>query len=207
MISPSYQADHDAALRASLSTLLSLGAAARGLPKSGQATSRAPAVASTRVDPSTIRMVPESVVLGSDSSDLPKTSATSSGPSSPLPVTSEKQKRKANATSQPRSGSKERQRSLKKAKRVTSMEDISPTLFTWVLSAGVVVLFSAISFSAGYVVGKQDGRAEMLGQLGGAAGEAGRCGREAAGEMGRSSLGLKRLRWGGMSAAASGVRV
>ena len=37
---------------------------------------------------------------------------------------------------------------------------VSPTLFTWVVSVGVVVVFSAISFSAGYSMGKEAGRFE-----------------------------------------------
>lgn len=37
---------------------------------------------------------------------------------------------------------------------------VSPTLLTWVVSAGVVVLVSAIGFSAGYTVGKEVGRVE-----------------------------------------------
>lgn len=73
-------------------------------------------------------------------------------------------------------------------------EMVSPTLMTWVVSAGVVVLFSAISFSAGYAMGKEVGRAEanFAGQTNGAM-----CGKE----VGR---GLRRLRWG---SASTSVRV
>lgn len=53
---------------------------------------------------------------------------------------------------------------------------VSPTLMTWVVSAGVVVLFSAISFSAGYAIGKEVGRMEIGGAGGGAEGVI--CGRE-----------------------------
>lgn len=74
------------------------------------------------------------------------------------------------------------------------MDEVSPTLFTWVVSAGVVVLVSAISFSAGYVTGKEAGHAEALGELR----EAGSCGIEGAGR------GLRRLRW---TDAASTIRV
>ena len=64
---------------------------------------------------------------------------------------------------------------------------VSPTLMTWVVSAGVVVLFSAISFSAGYAIGREVGRMEV--GSGGAAGDGVICGRE----MGR---GLRKLRLG-----------
>jgi hypothetical protein len=82
------------------------------------------------------------------------------------------------------------------------MDDVSPTLMTWVVSAGVVVLVSAISFSAGYVTGKEAGRAEVLGELGAGVTEAGRCGRDAMVEG--AGRGLRRLRW---TDAASSIRV
>jgi hypothetical protein len=72
---------------------------------------------------------------------------------------------------------------------------ISPTLMTWVVSAGVVVLFSAISFSAGFAYGKEYGRLEVAGGGGG-----GGCAREVA-ASGRGYTGsLRRLRWGNASA-------
>lgn len=200
VISPSYRADHDEVLRASLNTLLSLGAAARGLPKSGQQIHTAPAQPSSRIEPSSIRMVPESVALGGTRtpSDQPSSHPSQDYPPSSRdsPLGYDKGKRKSSPT--PRSGSKDRH-NIKKVKR-TSMEDISPTLFTWVMSAGVMVLFSAISFSAGYMVGKEAGRAEVIGQVGGTAVDAGRCGREA-------GAGMRRLKWSGVANAATGVRV
>jgi hypothetical protein len=39
---------------------------------------------------------------------------------------------------------------------------ISPTLMTWVVSAGVVVLVSVVGFGAGYVIGREVGRQEVL---------------------------------------------
>jgi len=82
------------------------------------------------------------------------------------------------------------------------MDEISPILLTWVVSAGVVVLVSAISFSAGYVVGKETGRAEVLGEVGSGVREAGRaCGRDAIEGAGR---GLRKLR---LTDAASSIRV
>lgn len=185
---PSHQGpDHDEALRASLSTLLSAAAAVRGLPKPGQP--RSQQHASSRVDPTTLRMVPESVALGGI------TEESSLAPSSPRTASSspsDKSKRK-----DVRSSSKDR-RAVKKARRTGPVvEEISPTLLTWVVSAGVVVLVSALSFSAGYVVGKESGHAEAMGQLGSAGAEAGSCAREAASGIKGTGLGLRKLRWTG----------
>ncbi|KAL1636111.1 hypothetical protein SLS58_009960 [Diplodia intermedia] len=224
MISPNHQADHDAALRASLSTLLSCAAAARGLPKSQQpqqsttAARNAPVPSSSRVDPSTLRMVPESALPSSSPSPPAppanaRTSTTRTNTASAKSAsTTEKHKRRS---------SRERRGSTKKAKRVTtagingasssstSLDDsttalgpVSPTLLTWVVSAGVVVLVSALSFSAGYVVGRDAGRAEveMLGELGGAnTSTLGSCASEVVGLRGGgggggTGLGLRRLR-------------
>jgi hypothetical protein len=184
---PVAPSDHDEALRASLSTLLSAAAAVRGLPKPGQPRTQQPV--SARVDPTTLRLVPESVALG----DI--TEESSAGPSSPRTSSSspsDKSKRK-----DMRSSSKDRH-SVKKARRTGPViEEISPTLLTWVVSAGVVVLVSALSFSAGYVVGKEAGHAEAMGQFGSAGAEAGSCAREAASGVKDTGLGLRKLRWTG----------
>jgi hypothetical protein len=66
-------------------------------------------------------------------------------------------------------------------------ELISPTLASWMISAGVVLVFSAISFSAGYAWGREVGRIE--GEIGVAGGS---CGREALRGTGSQ---LRRLRW------------
>ncbi|KAL8687065.1 MAG: hypothetical protein Q9218_006662 [Villophora microphyllina] len=177
VISPSHQADHDAALRASLSTLLSCAAAARGLPKRdthAQPTTRT----SNMVEPSTLRMVPESVLRQEAARPRP-TARQPSSESSTDAATRDKIKRKASTS---------RDRREKKKTRRGSIEDmgISPTLLTWVVSAGVVVLVSAISFSAGYTVGKEVGKVEAgLGGVGNGA----ICGKE----VGR---GLRKLRLG-----------
>ncbi|KAL6712030.1 hypothetical protein ACN47E_003073 [Coniothyrium glycines] len=193
-VAPNYQPDHDEALRASLSTLLSAAAAVRGLPKPGQPRANAPNTA--RLEPTSLRMVPESVALG-DTSEEPAPS-TRSGSSSP----SDKSKRKS-SPSAVRSSSKDR-RTVKKARKTGPViEDISPTLLTWVVSAGVVVLVSALSFSAGYVVGKEAGHAEAMGHMGGAGTEAGRCGKDAAVGFKGTGLGLRKLRWTG----GTGIRV
>lgn len=181
-ISPSYQADQDAALRASLSTLLSCAAAARGLPKSGNTYTNANPIpgSSARNEPTSLRIVPESAILGTSPPRNSSNRATA-GMSSPRSRSADKSKRRASS----------KDRSRKKPRRANSntgfagtaahhstygfgtysVDDISPTLFTWVVSAGVVVLVSALSFSAGYVVGKEAGRQEAV--------SVGSCGREA----------------------------
>ncbi|KAF2253429.1 hypothetical protein BU26DRAFT_222683 [Trematosphaeria pertusa] len=209
-VSPQHQADHDEALRASLSTLLSAAAAVRGLPKPGHSRT-VTSNTSGRIDPTSLRIVPESVALGEIPEDASSHQVSSGGPptsSSPRTASSspsEKSKRKASppANAANRSSSKDR-RAVKKARRMGPLvDDISPTLLTWVVSAGVVVLMSALSFSAGYVVGKEAGHAEAMGQIGAVGSEAGRCSKEAATGLKGAGLGLRRLRWSG----GSGVRV
>ena len=188
LISPSYQADHDAALRASLSTLLSCAAAARGLSKHNQAAGAGARAGPSRVQPSTLAIVPESVVDASISETrggvtaTRRTSVTSSGSNG---MTEDKGKRKAVAS--PSKSSKDR--ATKKTKRGSLDETVSPTLLTWVVSAGVVVIVSAISFSAGYAIGKEVGMAEAGVANAGDAGGGSSCGKEAV-------RGLRRFRWG-----------
>ena len=212
-ISPSYQADHDEALRASLSTLLSAAAAVRGLPKPGQPTAHRSNGVSNRIEPSTLRIVSESVALGDrtgattgtdpSAAVSSRTTATTTTTTTTENSDVDKSKRKVAAGTHVRSSSKDR-KTIKKARKTgPSLDEVSPTLFTWLVSAGVVVLVSALSFSAGYVVGHKAGQAEAVGQLGSAGSDATRCGKEVASEVGRTGLGLRRLRW----SAASGVRV
>lgn len=216
MISPSYQADHDAALRASLSTLLSLGTAVRGAPKNDSP----PAPAGPQVAPaSSFRLVSESVAMGEDTDDagLAPRINPSSPCSDPRNISQTKSPR-SNASSAPPKGkrraSKDRassHASVSKKSRQTNMTSslvpVSPTLMTWVISAGVVVLFSAISFSAGYALGREVGRTEMGldSTVGGSISDqfaslksSNGCGRDAV------KGGLKRLRWG---ATGGGVSV
>ncbi|KAJ5820281.1 hypothetical protein N7474_005872 [Penicillium riverlandense] len=213
MISPSHHADHDAALRASLSTLLSCAAAARGLPKPDpQPSTSGPSGA----QPSTFRLVGESVAMGEESggeeppSSTPYTETSPSiGPPLPRrhprgPVVSagpavSKAKRRSTSP-------KERGAASKKSRRASitdSTTAVSPTIMTWVISAGVVVLFSAISFSAGYMLGREVGRAEvgMMGDGGvpGARSSSAACGQEAV------RGGLKRLRWGTAAAGSASM--
>ncbi|EHY59845.1 hypothetical protein HRR83_008382 [Exophiala dermatitidis] len=162
----SYQADHDAALRASLTTLLSCAAAVR--PK---ASGHRPAPARASTQPTALRLVPES--------ELDTTVRSRQSPS-PKHV-----KRKSRESSKERHAKKAR--AAKAA--VAGDELISPTLASWMISAGVVLVFSAISFSAGYAWGREVGRLEGdMGITGGS------CGREAL-RGSPSGSGLRRLRW------------
>ncbi|KAL9054960.1 MAG: hypothetical protein Q9162_003815 [Coniocarpon cinnabarinum] len=164
-LSPSQPHDHDAALRASLNTLLSCAAAARSLPRvdespqgvspSDQAapatkpstgsTKARPKPASARVDPNSIRIF-QGPPRPTSNSSRPRQPSSSPSDGS---MTSEKGKRKAS-----RSSSKDR-RAAKRLRSVGADQAISPTLLTWVVSAGVLVLVSALSFSAGVSVGME----------------------------------------------------
>ncbi|KAK4934932.1 hypothetical protein LTR66_015522 [Elasticomyces elasticus] len=222
MIAPSHNAatDHDAALRASLSTLLSCAAAARGLPKSSQRQTSHPQhrAHSTRIEPSSLRMVPESALRGDPPAaptepvfrpTIKRTSTTTSGGSSSdrvFAASSPTEKHKRKSSSAQRGSSKDR-RSTKKARRtsggggaggVEEQQSISPTLLTWVVSAGVLVLVSAFGFSAGYAMGKEAGRFEAGAAARGAADLAG-CGAQEAGRGG--GIGLKKLRFAGVGEA------
>ncbi|KAJ5930587.1 hypothetical protein N7466_006080 [Penicillium verhagenii] len=209
MISPSHHADHDAALRASLSTLLSCAAAARGLPKP-ENQRPASSTPSRPVQASSFRLVGESVAMGEESDDgntsSPQYIETSPSvgtplqrdPRSPVPPSGPPGKTKRRSASP-----KDRSSTSKKSRRASLAESttpVSPTVMTWVISAGVVVLFSAISFSAGYMLGREVGRTEMGmmgdGNVPGARSSAA-CGQEAV----RGSL--RRLRWGTAAAGSA----
>lgn len=219
MIAPGYQADHDAALRASLSTLLSCAAAARGLPKNdGPSVTAAPAA----TEPTSFRLVPESVAMGDEGSDIDMPPAPPLHPiANTIPERSSRQAQGKSSSSHGKSkrrasSSKDRsyQPSAPKKSRHSYLSDsvaaVSPTVMTWVISAGVVVLFSAISFSAGYALGREVGRTETgsgirsfwgsspTDSVSGARASAG-CGRDAV------NRGIGRLGWGG--ASVSGVSV
>ncbi|KAJ5219944.1 hypothetical protein N7468_009148 [Penicillium chermesinum] len=194
MISPSHHADHDAALRASLSTLLSCAAAARGLPKPEHHRPLQPGP--SNAPPASFRLVGESVAMGEES-DENRSSLRYTDASSPTGAPRRQQPRTvvAPAKGKRRSPSpKDRNAAAKKTRHIGLEESPPPpTIMTWVISAGVVVLFSAISFSAGYMLGREVGRTEMSlmgdGSVPGARSSAA-CGQEAV------RGGLKRLRWG-----------
>ena len=158
MLAPNASVDHDAALRASLSTLLSCAAAARGLHKgetqtAGPSRSTLPprSRGSNRVEPVALRIIPESALTQIEEQPMisqlsPPVSNTPSSPSS-LPS-----KRKSKSPMRDR---RKKNRSIYGNNNEDVMS-VSPTLTTWVVSAGVLVLFSAISFTAGYVSARLD---------------------------------------------------
>lgn len=208
MISPSHHADHDAALRASLSTLLSCAAAARGLPKTDSP--RLQASPPAAAPPASFRLVGESVAMGDEDSG-------EEGPSSPRcmetsPSVGPPRRRHPTPPSGPavskakRRSASPKDRSVAKKSRRASLSDtaapVSPTVMTWVISAGVVVLFSAISFSAGYMLGREVGRTEM-----GMMGEGGVPGARSSAACGQEAVrgGLKRLRWGTAAAGSASL--
>ncbi|KAL5002418.1 hypothetical protein BDV10DRAFT_120575 [Aspergillus recurvatus] len=205
VISPSYHADHDAALRASLSTLLSCAAAARGLPKSESQ----PAQSGTpRAQPASFRLVSESVALGEEvneedaTSDREmRTSPRPQRPKQPQQLVTPYSPRESSSTRAKRrtSASKDRGSShaaTKKSRRSTTTES-SSAVMTWVISAGVVVLFSAISFSAGYVLGREVGKLEAGTSIGSVLGDASAPGSRVSASCGQEAVrgGLKRFRW------------
>ncbi|KAL1852127.1 hypothetical protein Daus18300_012274 [Diaporthe australafricana] len=223
-MSPAYQADNDAALRASLTTLLSCAAAAKNLPGRRNAAaepSSGEPVMGAGVGPSSqpmeLRLVPESG-LGPGGSPLhvstaPKTSprtrqattrttSNSSAQSVPASISSKEEKgKRAASTAQPKS-----QRATKKKKVATVGVDdnnvtwISPATLTWVLGTGVVLLVSVVGFGAGFVVGREVGRQDILHTMsgGGAPMGAGANATSCGGEVIRSSGSgtLRRWRWG-----------
>ncbi len=224
-MSPSYQADNEAALRASLTTLLSCAAAARGLPKQQQDERRAGPTAGVvpSSQPMSLRLVPESELMAPDTAPASKTApartaSNSSAPSCPsstsgreaAAVAAEKTKRAAATQSKPPRATKKKRTSANTLLDDTTSEEttpfffsVSPTLLTWVVSAGVVVLVSVVGFGAGYVIGREVGRQEggagIASSLGGGSGANGSssCG----GELVRAGGGagtLRRIRWGGV---------
>ncbi|CEJ85878.1 hypothetical protein VHEMI03943 [[Torrubiella] hemipterigena] len=196
-MSPSIREDNDAALRASLNTLLSCAHAARSLPKTEEEAA-ARRAASTGVLPSSqpveLRLVAESELLDeARSAPSPR-----SQPRTRTPVygsqTPAKSRRSDSAGRSPRAA--------KKKRTVVAAEEatfISPTLMTWVVSAGVVVLVSVVGFGAGYVIGREVGRQEaqdvLAASVGSSMNETTTCGQEV---MRSSGSGLRRLRWGAM---------
>ncbi|KAK7424865.1 hypothetical protein QQX98_000140 [Neonectria punicea] len=193
-MSPAIREENDAALRASLTTLLSCAAAARALPKSKEEV-ESQRTSNTGVGPSTqpmgIRLVPESELDAEPSRAQRARPATPSPPrkrGSPTRSAAPTDKAKHSAAT----GSVTR--AAKKKKIVQSEETlISPTLLTWVVSAGVVVLVSVVGFGAGYVIGREVGKQEALAVSVGSVNDTTSCG----GEVIRSSgSGLRRLRWG-----------
>lgn len=195
ILSPSYDAaaHHDEALRTSLSTLLSCAAAARSLGKTDEkrttpATATPQRPRNNRIEPMSFRLVQESALpqCSPPIFQEPTFHPTIRRQSTSTSESSEQQKENKRKATNVRSSSE--RRAIKKARRTQSTEElsVSPTLLTWVVSAGVVVFFSALSFSAGYSLGRESGRLEASTFAGDE--QLRSCAREA----GRSGLGLKR---------------
>ncbi|CAG9938348.1 unnamed protein product [Clonostachys rosea f. rosea IK726] len=201
-MSPSRE-DNDAALRASLTTLLSCAAAARGASKAKEEL-ETPRTAGTGVGPSNqpmdLRFVPESEL------DRAQTEDVQPGVAPPLkPVPGARSSSRTGGTKTKRSTSAGQGPRTSRKKKVMVGEDalVSPTLMTWVVSAGVVVLVSVVGFGVGYVTGREVGRQEALAAAGmSTANDTSSCGQEM---MRSSSGGLRRLKWGavGKSLVAS----
>lgn len=196
-MSPAYQADNDAALRASLTTLLSCAAAARGLNKSKEDERHGPsagAPAGTSNQPMELRLVPESELVNeSPQQALAASASPRPESSSPSPERSSSRPSKSKRGPTALRGA----RASKKKKTATEeMTFVSPTLMTWVVSTGVVVLVSVIGFGAGYVIGREVGRQEMLGGSAGISASESGCGREVM----RSSV--RRLKLGSIGKTA-----
>ena len=195
--SHNYHPDHDAALRASLSTLLSCAAAVRGSHKQHESLARPAAhrAVGNSSQPTAFRLIPGSQLTENGGDDnrpslptrsprAPVSGSSASSQSSPKQVATAK--RKAREQSKDRHTKKSRSA----VRPGLSADDaiISPVLMSWMISAGVILVFSAISFSAGYAWGKEVGRIEGTTGMGT---EGVSCGREAM----RSGTGLRRLRW------------
>ena len=217
IMSPSYQADHDAALRASLTTLLSCAAAARGIPKGDETRGASGVGVLPSSHPMELRLVPESELMSENPPPHPagttgpgkaplRTASNSSAPSAPASTSSREREREANEKSK-RAATGQTKPSRATKKKRTSLADgdvttfISPTLIPWVVGAGVVVLVSVVGFGAGYVIGREVGRQEGAGALGigsaGSASNATSCGRD----LVKSTSGgtLRRFRWGAVA--------
>ncbi|KAK7738515.1 hypothetical protein SLS53_006034 [Cytospora paraplurivora] len=163
--------------------------------------------------PMELRLVPESEIEADGSPDIgsgaPKsprgrqsttrTTSNSSAQSVPASTSSERAKRAAAVQSKAQRASK------KKRTAVTAVDDntvtwISPATLTWVLGTGVVLLVSVVGFGAGFVVGREVGRQDILSSMSGGGPAAGAgvnassCGGEVVRNTGSGTL--RRWRWG-----------
>lgn len=198
-----YQADNDEALRASLTTLLSCAAAASKRKEDEKGSGeRSGAAAGTQ--PVGIRLVPESELMAPSSPPTQARGTTQPQKTSQQATTSREAGEKVKRAATPTSGGKPPRATKKKKTNWASGEEalISPTLLTWVVSAGVVVLVSVVGFGAGYVIGREVGRQEAMNGLGAvgnasAVADGSSCGRDVI----RSSGGtLRRFRWRAITA-------
>ncbi|KAK6501782.1 hypothetical protein TWF481_009607 [Arthrobotrys musiformis] len=172
------QPDHDAALRASLSTLLSCaaGVGSASKPRPNERMGSIP----EHVRPATIPTL--SLVTDSEREAMmsrpspppppyrrtvhqppPRTPIEQKRPASPrrsrddAQVTKHKSKTKTRRSSKPANAP-----NTSVASAMASISASNMTYLTLAVSAGAVIIVSAISFSAGYALGKEVGRSEML---------------------------------------------
>ena len=180
------QQDHDAALRASLTTLLSCAAAVRSTPKNTQLDATGNRQHPAAQEPTTFRVLSEAQIPGGQDKSSRRTADRRSSPvkTTTTPTDAAMAKRKARDSSKDRLTKKAR--NTPKSLACDDESLLSPTLVSWFISAGIVLVFSAVSFSAGYAWGKEAGRLEA--ELGSPRGSS--CGQE----MLKTSS-LRRLKW------------
>ncbi|KAI0890654.1 uncharacterized protein GGS22DRAFT_16592 [Annulohypoxylon maeteangense] len=207
--SPNFQADNDAALRASLTTLLSCAAAAGKRSKDGEKEMGERSNAATGNQPIEFRFATEADLIGPSPSTQTRGASQPSRPTPQAATNRESAGEKVKRSATPTPNTKSSRATKKKRANAAAGEEafISPTLMTWVVSAGVVVLVSVVGFGAGYVIGREVGRQETLNGLGAvgnasAVADGSSCGREVIRSGGGT---LRRFRWGtavGRSVAA-----
>jgi hypothetical protein len=178
VFAPNHAADHDEALRASLSTLLSCAAAARGLAKSPPQSQQAgtqqqpPAQQGGRVAVEGIRVVREGDLPSEASGSITGKSRRSSvgsvsespTPASRLPSPEKNSKRDGKKSTAEKKGSSAKSKSLRRShsrgRTESESELLGVSYVTLAVSAGALVLLSAITFTAGYAMGREVGKSE-----------------------------------------------
>lgn len=195
------RAASDAALRASLTTLLSCAQAARSLPKRSSTTVQGPGLVRAQNEMQEFRMVPESDLLGD--APPPRSAAAVTPPALAAMQSAAQTSPNVRARSSATVSSDEKEgigkraatsQTRRKRRAVTVqaqdtqvhqrlLESVSPTLLTWIVSAGVVVFVSVVGFGAGYAMGYESGKEE---------GRLLSCGKSV-------PVRVRRFRWGGGS--------
>lgn len=192
-----HSADQDAALRSSLNTLLSIGAAAaRGLPVREKSPNRLVTSEGGRTlnQPMDFRIVSESELMASSqqqSSNLvPKAMGKCASNNTIM------EKRRKNMVHGGNS------RTLRKNQSELHESVPYPGFLTLAVSAGVLVLVGVVGFGAGYIFGREVGKREAIAGLGASSlSEGSSSGRET---FRSTSEGLKRLKWS-ISGGSRGV--
>lgn len=161
--------EHDAALRASLSTLLSCAAAARGLSRNGGGAPESSTMQSGLITAARPTRGVEGlrVIQG----DRPPTPATAMSSPRPASKQGNQKRRRPSKTSSSSSvavlpskkatTSSDRNSYQAHIKKIRDLASLNNGLTTLALSAGAIVVLGAISFSAGYWVGREMGKNEL----------------------------------------------